>query len=70
MHDVTFSIPARELGKADIEFEIKKDGSKFGTLKVSKGSVVWVPRDFTYGYNMGWGRFDELMQEYGTKEGK
>ncbi len=70
MHDVTFSIPARELGKADIEFEIKKDGSKFGTLKVSKGSVVWVPKDFTYGYKIGWVKFDEMMQEYGTKEGK
>ena len=70
MHDVTFSIPARELGKADIEFEIKKNGSKFGTLKVSKGSVVWVLKDFTYGYKIGWVKFDEMMQEYGTKEGK
>ena len=24
MHDVKFSIPERELGKADIEFKIKK----------------------------------------------
>lgn len=70
MHDVTFSIPERELGKADIEFEIKKNGSKFGTLKVSKGSVVWVPKDFTYGYKIGWVKFDEVLQEHGHKEGK
>lgn len=68
-HDVTFSIPDRELGKADIEFHIKKDGQKFGTLKVSKGSVVWVPRDNTYGYRMGWNQFDSSIQNEGTTEG-
>jgi hypothetical protein len=36
-HDVKFSMPERELGKADIEFKIKKDDQRFGTLKVSKG---------------------------------
>jgi hypothetical protein len=35
-HDVKFVIPERYLGRADIEFHIKKNGRKFGTLKVSK----------------------------------
>jgi hypothetical protein len=67
-HEVKFSIPERELGKADIEFHIKKDGQKFGTLKVSKGSVVWVPRDNTYGFRLGWKYFDEMMQQNGERE--
>ena len=42
VHVVTFSVPARTLGKADIEFVIRRDGTKFGTLRVSKGALVWV----------------------------
>jgi len=67
-HDVKFSVPKRELGKADIVFEIKKGKEKFGTLKVSKGSVVWFPRDTTYGHKVGWNKFDGLMQGQTKKE--
>jgi hypothetical protein len=67
-HDVKFSIPERELGNADIQFNVKRDGQKVGTLKVSKGSLVWVPKDNTYGYKMGWSQFDSLMQKDGTPE--
>jgi len=67
-HDVKFSIPERELGKADIEFTIKKDGKKFGTLKVSKGSIVWVQKDNTYGHKMNWDKFDTIMKADGKHE--
>ncbi len=67
-HEVKFSIPERELGKADIEFKVKRNGKKFGTLKVSKGSVVWVPKDNTYGFKMNWNDFDEQMTTKGKKE--
>ncbi len=67
-HDVEFSIPKRELGKADIEFSVKRRGQKFGTLKVSKGSFVWVPKDNTYGCKMGWGAFNEIIREKGKSE--
>jgi hypothetical protein len=53
MHGVRFSIPERELGKADIEFKIKKEGKSFGTLRVSKGSIVWLPKDTSYGHKIG-----------------
>ncbi len=43
-HDVSFSIPERSLGKADVEFVIKRDGAILGTLAVSNGSVVWFPK--------------------------
>lgn len=67
-HDVRFSIPERELGKADIEFIIKKDGKRFGTLRISKGSVVWIPKDKTYGHKSGWIKFDEFMQKQARYE--
>lgn len=62
MHNVRFSIPERELGKADIEFLVKKDRRVFGTMKVSKGSIVWFPKDTTYGHKTSWNEFDEFMK--------
>ena len=67
-HKVVFKLPERELGKADLEFKVKRDGTAFGTLKVSNGSVVWVQRDATYGYKMTWKDFDKLMQDNGKHE--
>ena len=69
-HDVTFTIPKRPLGKADIEFGVKKDEEAFGRLKVSNGTIVWVQGNKTYGYRMNWTDFDKLMQDHGKKEKK
>ena len=68
MHDVKFSIPERELGKADIEFKIKSDKKLIGTLRISKGAIVWIPKDKGYGRKIGWAKFDELMQSQRRKE--
>jgi hypothetical protein len=62
-HEVKFSIPKRTLGKSDVEFDVMENGSKLGTLKISKGSLVWFPSGTTYGHKMGWAKFDSLMQE-------
>ncbi len=67
-HKVVFTLPARELGKADVEFKVNRDGSAFGTLKVSNGSIVWVQKDATYGYKMAWKEFDALMLAKGKHE--
>lgn len=68
MHDVRFSIPERELGKADIEFKIKKNGKVFGTMRISKGSIVWIPKDKSYGQKTSWEKFDEFMQSQARYE--
>jgi hypothetical protein len=67
-HDVRFSLPERQLGKADIVFKVKKGQLKFGTLKISKGSIVWFPRSTSKGYKVGWKKFDEFMQERTKRE--
>ena len=66
-HDVIFNIPSRSLGKSDVEFQVKKDGATLGTLKVSKGSVVWFPANTTYGYKVNWSKFDSILKENGTE---
>jgi hypothetical protein len=69
-HEVDFSIPSRDLGRSDVEFNVKKDGRKLGTLKVSKGSVVWFATDTSYGYKLTWSAFDALMQANGKRSEK
>ena len=67
-HEVTFTIPERSLGKADVEFKVKRDGSAGGTLKVSNGSIVWVPANKQYGFKIKWKEFGELMAEHAEPE--
>lgn len=69
-HNVQFSIPPRDLGRADISFRVKRDGSVLGTLEVSKGSVVWFPKDTSYGHKVGWTDFDTLMRGRGNRAEK
>lgn len=68
-HKVTFSVPERDLGRADIEFLVRKDGSVFGKLLVSKGAIVWRKKwKYRRGKKLGWARFADLMQAQGQDE--
>ena len=60
-HEVTFTIPPRELGRSDVEFAVEENGELLGTLKVSKGSLVWFPKHVREGYKATWANFDEMM---------
>jgi hypothetical protein len=62
-HDGSFNIPQRALGKADVDFLVKRNGSVLGKLAVSNGSVVWFPKGTKYGLKVGWKKLDEMMQE-------
>jgi hypothetical protein len=67
IHDVTFEVPRRPLGKADVEFRVKENGRTLGMLTVSNGSIVWFPRGTKYGLKMGWARFHEMMESKATR---
>ncbi|MGD9902616.1 MAG: hypothetical protein AB7U83_04020 [Vicinamibacterales bacterium] len=64
-HDVKFSVPERPLSHADVEFKVNKDGDRFGTLRVSKGAVVWYPQDGKLGRKLNWGQIDRLFEDHG-----
>ena len=66
-HDVTFTLPERELGKADAEFSVKRDGKAFGTLRISNGSLVWVPKNKQHGFKLAWMKFAELAEKEGEE---
>ena len=40
-HKVTFSVPERPLANVDVEFNVRKDETMLGTLKISQGGIVW-----------------------------
>jgi hypothetical protein len=61
-YDVTFEIPERPLARANIRFRVEGDGVLLGTLKISKGAIVWTPADKKRGHKLAWAQFAELMQ--------
>ena len=67
-HRVTFTTPRLELGNADIRLKVQRNGKVVGTMKISKGNLVWVPRDAQKGYRIGWPKLDELIQMYGKRQ--
>jgi hypothetical protein len=67
-HRVDFTVPERPLGNADVTFWVKRDSNLLGRLEISKGKIVWVPRNARTGYELGWQKFDELMQEHGKNK--
>lgn len=66
-HKVTFELPKRALGREDIVFVVNKDGTRFGTLLVSKGALEWRPTNKVYRRRLRWDRFDQLMRESGRQ---
>jgi len=65
-HEVTFTVPERPLERKDIEFNVKSDGAMLGTLKVSRGGIVWRPRDNIFGYYLTWEKLDETLKGHHT----
>ena len=67
-HSVTITkMPRLTVGKSDVIFEIRKGRSKLGHLRVSRGNVVWIPKDFTYGYALNWAEFAEIAEKQGIR---
>lgn len=67
MHDVRFDVPVRPVGNADVRFVVNRNGSKLGELHVSRGAVVWVAKDRTYGRRLDWKTLAKLFEDHGTK---
>jgi hypothetical protein len=67
-YNVKFTVPSRDLGHADIKFDVNNGNGKLGTAKVSKGALVWVEKDHSYGYKLAWTDFAALMKENGIRE--
>ena len=66
-HEVTLSINSKFVLHKDVEIEVKTDGSKLGTLLVSKGNIEWLPSGNSVNkHRMTWRKFAALMENQGT----
>ena len=36
-------LPKLTIGKSDVIFQIKTDAGKVGNLRITKGSIYWIP---------------------------
>ena len=65
-HEVSFKLPEKLVLAKDVEFDVKSNGSKLGTLLVSKGNIEWVPANNSVKkHRLKWEKFAELMETQG-----
>jgi hypothetical protein len=62
---VTVRLPDRPIEHKDVVFTVRLKGKQFGRLKVSKGSVVWLPGKKSKGYRLTWAQTDRVAKEAG-----
>ena len=60
-------IPRLLVGKSDIIFDIKKNGEMLGSLRISKGHLVWRPVNNQFGYWLNWSDFSSVAVENGFR---
>ena len=51
----------------DIEVEVRADGRRLGTLKISRGSIDWITSPKQIPRRFSWERFAELAEEHGRR---
>ncbi|MGQ0832802.1 MAG: hypothetical protein ACT4OV_14115 [Microthrixaceae bacterium] len=56
-----------EVDSADLVIEVISDDAKLGELRVSRGSIDWVPRSHHTSFSLEWEGFDRLMQDNGRR---
>jgi len=66
-HDIDVTIPAQTVLNKDMEICVHADGKLFGRVRVSRGSIDWVPANSPIPRRLSWERFAGLMEEQGRK---
>ena len=67
-HDVSLRIQsAIEVGNTDLKIRVKRNGTRFGTLTISKGTIDWRPVNAKRGKKgetpLAWEDFDKWMKK-------
>ena len=64
-HEVEMSIPTTKMVlHADVVFEVRSDDEKLGELRVSQGTIDWLPRQAHLPVSLTWEQFDRTMSEH------
>lgn len=66
-HEVSLKMESKFVLHKDVEIEVKTDGSKLGTLLISKGNIEWLPGGHSINKRrLSWKKFAALIEQEGT----
>jgi hypothetical protein len=66
-HEISLEIPhGITVVNKDIEVSVREDGKILGRVRVSKGSIDWVPANHYRAKSVSWSTFAKLMDENGS----
>jgi hypothetical protein len=60
-------IPSLQVGNSDLVFHVKQDDGNLGSLRISKGHIVWTPANKQYSYWLNWDDFGNIVVEKGDR---
>jgi len=63
IHKIEMSQPAKQVLHTDVTFDIYSDGEKLGTMRISKGTLDWTPKNKQRPKKIRWERFAAIMDE-------
>jgi hypothetical protein len=66
-HKLEISVPPKAILNSDVVITVMADDAKLGELRISRGSLDWVPARHQGAYRLAWERFDLLMRESGRR---
>ena len=66
-HDVLLNISqAIPIGNVDVEIAVRRNGRAFGKVKISKGTIDWMPANKSKtAYRLNWSEFATFMAQDG-----
>ena len=65
-HEISLKILRQiEVLNTDIEVEVREDGELLGRIRISRGSIDWIPALKRSARRLEWDRFAVLMEETG-----
>jgi hypothetical protein len=69
-HEVRLKIAKPiEIQRTDIELEVSSNNAKLGSLKISKGSVDWIPSNNSINYyELTWEQLAQIMEDNGRRK--
>jgi len=66
-HKLEISLPPKVILNSDVVIDVQSDDAKLGELRISRGSIDWIPGKHQASFRLSWERFDEVMRESGTR---
>ena len=63
-HEISLKVPhGITIVNTDIEVQVRADGDLLGRLRISKGTIDWIPAHKKGAHRLRWRRFAELIEE-------